>query len=267
MRITIQHQTRYDYSEFTQYAIQRIYLTPRDDAHSRVLRWEINGDGELSHRRDAFGNVMSTLVTTKPTQHVTIGVQGQVESMRSPYSSEGLHLFPQTYGELPVGVFLRPTSLTLATPEMTAFARAHISVESQPRDLIRLAEVIEDRLIYTPGATLVSTSAADAWQRDAGVCQDHAHVMLALCRSAGLPARYVSGYLSGDQKASDATHAWVDVWLDGVWQSVDVTHRCFTGERWLRLAVGHDYNAVSPIRGVRSGGGEETMQIEVSVQH
>ena len=109
MRITIQHQTRYDYSEFTQYAIQRIYLTPRDDAHSRVLRWEITGDGELSHRRDAFGNVMSTLVTTKPTQHLTIGVQGQVESMRSPYSSEGLHLYPQTYGDLPVGVFLRPT--------------------------------------------------------------------------------------------------------------------------------------------------------------
>lgn len=52
MRITIQHQTRYDYSEFTQYAIQRIYLTPRDDAHSRILRWEITGDGELSHRRD-----------------------------------------------------------------------------------------------------------------------------------------------------------------------------------------------------------------------
>ena len=92
-------------------------------------------------------------------------------------------------------------------------------------------------------------------------------MMLALCRSAGLPARYVSGYLSGDQKASDATHAWVDVWLGGVWQSVDVTHRCFTGERWLRLAVGHDYNAVSPIRGVRSGGGEETMRIEVSVHH
>lgn len=267
MRINIQHQTRYDYSELTRYAIQRIYLTPRDDAHSRVLRWEITGDGELSHRRDAFGNVMSTLVITRPTQHVMIGVQGQVESMRSPYSSEGLHLFSQNHGDLPVGVFLRSTSLTFATPAMAAFAKDYIGANSQPSELIRLAEAIEDRLIYTPGATLVSTSAADAWQRDAGVCQDHAHVMLALCRSAGLPARYVSGYLSGEGKASDATHAWVDVWLDGMWQSVDVTHRCFTGERWLRLAVGHDYNAVSPTRGVRSGGGDETMRIDVSVYH
>jgi transglutaminase-like putative cysteine protease len=130
-----------------------------------------------------------------------------------------------------------------------------------------MASAIEDRLTYSPGITDVATTAARAWQHGAGVCQDHTHVMIAVCRARGLPARYVSGYLTGEARAGAATHAWVDVWLDGMWVPIDVTHRCLATERWLRLAVGADYEAVSPVRGVRQGGGEESMQVQVSVRH
>ncbi len=267
MRMQINHQTHYDYEDFTRYAIQRLYLTPRDEPGQRVLRWELKGDGEMRHQRDAFGNIMTTLVTTKPRRTISISVVGEVESSFSPFDQAKRYQFEQSSHEPPVEVFLRPTSLTQANAEMVDFARRRLSPVSQEEDLLALAADIEDRLTYTPGATHVGTTAFNAWDRGAGVCQDHAHVMLALCRSAGLPARYVSGYLSGEARASEATHAWVDVWLAGHWLAVDITHRCFTTDRWLRLAVGQDYEAVSPVRGVRQGGGAETMRVTVSVCH
>ncbi|MEY3970806.1 MAG: hypothetical protein RLZZ80_504 [Pseudomonadota bacterium] len=267
MRILINHQTHYDYEDFTRYVIQRLYLTPRDEPGQRVLRWELTGDGEMRQQKDAFGNTVTTLVTTKPRKSISISVVGEVESMASPLDPAKHYQFERVPHEPPVEVFLRPTGLTQANAEMVDFARSRISPTSHERELLALAADIEDRLTYTPGATHVGTTAIDAWARGAGVCQDHAHVMLALCRSAGLPARYVSGYLSGEARASEATHAWVDVWLAGHWLSVDITHRCFTADRWLRLAVGQDYEAVSPVRGVRQGGGAETMRVAVSVCH
>ncbi|MFZ9070868.1 MAG: transglutaminase N-terminal domain-containing protein, partial [Burkholderiaceae bacterium] len=74
MRIQINHQTHYDYEDFTRYAIQRLYLTPRDEPGHRVLRWELKGDGEMRQQRDAFGNIVTTLVTTKPSKSISISV-------------------------------------------------------------------------------------------------------------------------------------------------------------------------------------------------
>jgi transglutaminase-like putative cysteine protease len=71
--------------------------------------------------------------------------------------------------------------------------------------------------------------------------------------------------LAGEARASEATHAWMECWVEGQWQGIDATHRCGVGDRWLRLAVGADYEAVSPVRGVRRGGGLESMRVVVSV--
>ena len=99
-----------------------------------------------------------------------------------------------------------------------------------------------------------------------GVCQDHAHLFLACVRGLGVPARYVSGYLYTTAEHA-ASHACADVWLSGIgWTSVDITNRQFASDCHCRLAVARDYDSASPVRGVRSGGGEESMEVSVQVQ-
>jgi transglutaminase-like putative cysteine protease len=266
MRVHVEHHTTYHYETPLRYAIQRIYLTPRDDPGQRVVRWEVTGSGDFRHQRDAFGNWMSTLVITRPTQALSIRVFGEVECEPRPMDRAAWAAFASNQPEPPVEFYLRDTALTRADEALAEFAAALPPCRAID-DLIGLAALIEERLTYTPGVTDVATTAAHAWAHGAGVCQDHTHVMIALCRAQGLPARYVSGYLTGEARAGAATHAWVDVWLDGLWVPIDVTHQCLATERWLRLAVGADYEAVSPVRGVRQGGGEESMQVQVSVRH
>jgi transglutaminase-like putative cysteine protease len=115
----------------------------------------------------------------------------------------------------------------------------------------------------------VLTTALEAFDWEAGVCQDQAHVMIALCRSLGIPARYVSGYFYAADEPDLASHAWVDVCLDVQqrrWISIDVTHACVTDERHVRLAVGTDYGACPPIKGIRHGGGQEKMTVSVQIE-
>jgi transglutaminase-like putative cysteine protease len=112
----------------------------------------------------------------------------------------------------------------------------------------------------------VTSTASQALALGNGVCQDHAHLMLACCRARGVPARYVSGYIDPGDAEHTASHAWVDVWLDNGWVSVDVTHAAFASGHYCRLAVARDYEAAAPVRGSRVGGKEEKMSVDVSVQ-
>ena len=99
------------------------------------------------------------------------------------------------------------------------------------------------------------------------MCQDHAHAFIACCRSAGIPARYVSGYFYTGDPGELASHAWADAWMgpDAGWLSIDLTHQALAGERHCRLAIGRDYRDAAPVRGVRHGGGGEAMQVAVVV--
>ena len=122
---------------------------------------------------------------------------------------------------------------------------------------------------YQKNSTSVTTTALQAFEAGAGVCQDQAHVMVAICRSLGIPARYVSGYFYAANEPDLASHAWVDVCLDVTarrWVSIDVTHSCLIDQRHVRLAVGTDYNACPPIKGIRHGGGEEAMMVDITIE-
>jgi len=126
-------------------------------------------------------------------------------------------------------------------------------------------QALNQHMAYTPGATEVDTSAAQAFARRAGVCQDHTHAFLACARSLGIPARYVSGYLYSENSEHLASHAWAEAWLDDAWYSFDVTNQLSRPERHLKLAVGLDYLDACPVRGMRRGGGCEQMHAKVLV--
>lgn len=267
-KILVKHNTLYEYEEPVRYAIQRVFLSPRAEVQRRVNKWEVNSNGDLFQQADSLGNIMHILVVSKPTKTISIDISGEVELTKYKKSKTVLakkkpgKVFKDLSG-IPLDYFRCQTLLTKPNIEIISLANS-ICRSISIKNLLTLAKAIEEKIIYTKGVTNVATSAIEAWEKKAGVCQDHAHVMLSACRSLGLPARYVSGYLRGQARASEATHAWVEVWINK-WLGIDVTHSQIIDDQFLSLAVGLDYGHTSPVRGFRQGGGVETMRVKISV--
>lgn len=115
---------------------------------------------------------------------------------------------------------------------------------------------------YVPGSTHVGTTAEEALAGGKGVCQDYAQILIALCRMAGYPARYVVGLLPGE----GATHAWAEVWQDGRWLGLDPTHDCAADERYIKLSHGRDFTDCSVDRGCFKGGAGQRQKIYIKVE-
>lgn len=268
MNLTIEHHTSYTYSDSVNYTIQQLRLTPQDGFGQQVKHWEIRVNGHLHGFDDAYGNAAHTLVLDHPHQSIQIVATGQVVT--------GLE-YAASDSSLPLSIYLRTTPLTEAQGELETFALAYAqqlaSADSAQMDamLDAMADVIVERVPYTRGDTAVDTPASEAFRLGRGVCQDHAHILIACCRKLGLPARYVSGYLFTDDGHLMESHAWADVWLaQGGWRSIDVSNRCRAlgpqaSGRHVRLAVGLDYRDACPVSGMRVGGGLETMGARVSI--
>lgn len=266
MQMHILHETVYRYAEPVKRSVQNLRLTPRRDSRQRVTHWHMHAPGRTNMQVDAHGNVVHLLTLDEPHREIRIAVRGIVdtENRGEPFFDEG-RLSPLAY--------LADTALTAADPSLERFAAKYLHATSPRLDaLLELSSAVCDAVTYRKGVTEVHETAAQAFARGEGVCQDHAHVFVACCRAARVPARYVSGYFyGGDAVLPDtspvASHAWVDVWLGDTqgWVSIDVTHRTLAGSRHCRLAVGRDYMEACPIRGVRRGGGTETMEVSVNV--
>lgn len=267
MRLAIHHETAYRYSAPSHYSIQQLRLTPRPEPHQRVLAWRIDAPGRLRRFTDAYGNVAHTLVLTAPHDSIRVLVAGTVE-IEAPQG--GLANFGQDSGvhsDLSPLVFTVATPLTEAEETVRAFAANHLRQKARAEDFLGLAEAICGAVEYETGITEVTSTAAHALEFGRGVCQDHAHLFIACCRAREVPARYVSGYVDPGHDEEAASHAWADVWIEGDgWVSVDITHRVLARDRHCRLAIGRDYLSAAPVRGVRTGGGDETLHVEVSVR-
>lgn len=264
MKHLIKHVTRYRYSTPANYTIQTLRLTPRADDHQRALRWQITAPGPLTEQIDAYGNVTHTLTLTRPHSEIEIRVTGQIEI--DPLS-QGIVRGEES--RLPLHAYCVPTRLTQCDDNIRQLCQAAVPGGIKaPQDLLALAGAICDRVAYEPGYTDVTTAASQVLELGHGVCQDHTHLFLACVRGMNMPARYVSGYhYAVVDDAVAASHAWADVWLpEQGWVSVDITNRALASDGHCRLAVARDYDSASPVRGVRTGGGEESMTITVQVQ-
>lgn len=266
MKLSIRHETHYQYSAPLQYALQQLCLTPQGNAHQEVLDWHLSAPGTLYAQRDGFGNQAHSwsMARQRHGRHVyrgSVHAHGTVRTQPSAWLDDAA-------GAPHPALYLRPTRLTAPDAALQAFGRAHLGGALDAAALLRLAAAVRARIAYRGGVTDVATSAALAFAIGAGVCQDQAHVFIAACRSAGLPARYVSGYFHSPTAPQLASHAWADVCLDVParrWLSVDITHDGLMDERHVRLAVGPDYTACAPVRGVREGGGKEAMRVQLRI--
>ena len=263
MLLSIRHETVYRYTAPLTYTIQQLRLSPRVEPHQQVRSWELCTAGRRNEFLDAFGNIGHMLTITGLHDEVRILAHGTVA------------VDPLDRGRLggssalsPL-VFTVPTRLTEADENIVEFAMLHRPGGVHSSGLLRLAEAIRDAVAYRKGATEVTTPATDALRLGQGVCQDHAHLFLSCCHVYGVPARYVSGYIDPGETEHAASHAWVDVWVDesdfSGWVSIDVTHARFASDAYCRLAIGRDYDSAAPVRGVRHGGGTESLSVHVDV--
>lgn len=261
MLLSIRHETVYRYSHTVAQSVQIVRLTPRPEPGQRTLRWTLTSPGRQVEQLDAFGNISHLITIDEPVEEIHLLAEGSVDT------SEAVGNLPTEEAGLSPLAFLAETRLTHPDDAIQRFAgRWRPADVCSPEALLELAGAIREAVVWEHGITTVDHDAAEALALGRGVCQDHAHLFAAVCRLLGVPVRYVSGYVhTGD--ASVASHAWVDAWLGTGrgWFSVDVTHGMAAGRQHCRLAVGRDYLDAGPVRGVRRGGGEEALHVDVNV--
>jgi transglutaminase-like putative cysteine protease len=259
MRLSIHHTTHYTYTDPAAYSIQHLRLTPRSDPNQQILRWHLDTPGLPRPQIDAHGNTIHTLSLTSPPKDIIFTVEGEVETRDTP------SLLPHTGGLSPLA-YLANSPLATADEAIRAFAAEHMPSGPRREALKSLMAAVHHKVNYRTGATAVDHTAAEAFSFGEGVCQDQAHVFVACCRTLGIPARYVSGYLLTDGSHA-ASHAWADAWIEeeNGWMSYDITHNRFADGHLCRLAIGRDYLDAGPVRGVRRGGRGESMHVNVIV--
>jgi transglutaminase-like putative cysteine protease len=266
MRLGVHYVTGYRYSSPANALIQLLRLTPLSCSSQSVLDWriDVDCDARIREGRDGYGNVTHMLYVDQPVEALKISVTGRVLTEDRAGVVQGLP------GDLPAGIFLRNTELTHPDAALHNMAAAllHQGGTSLER-LHRLNHALYARLTFEPGSTGAGTSAAAAFAAGRGVCQDFVHIFLAVARSAGLPARYVSGHLfrRGGESRQSAAHAWAEAWVEDLgWVAFDPTNGICADDAYIRVATGLDYGEAAPVVGRRRGGGAEALTVDVTVR-
>lgn len=268
MRIRVSHTTRYDYSPPAKSAIQLLRLTPRSHEGQHVCQWRIGVDAQsrLKAGEDALGNITHSFTLEGPIQSFSVTVEGEVETQDTAGIVRG------TVERFPPGLFLRTTPLT--EPDDAILALAGEVRETLGRDPIAglhdLSGKIHARMAFDTGATTTATKAGTALALGHGVCQDFAHIFISAARFLGVPARYVSGYLLREDGLvlQEAGHAWAEAHVEGLgWVGFDPAHAISPTEAYVRLAAALDYHGAAPVLGSRYGGGQESLDVSVRVEH
>jgi transglutaminase-like putative cysteine protease len=280
MRFSIRYRSEFRYPEPVQESHNLLRACPTTDARQTLLHYD--------------------LVTTPPARQFSYrdywGTRVDAFGVRAPHTSLAI--------QAEAGVETRPTGPMAACPRRErladpAFVDAHLEFlgrsshtgwnevlrkEAEQRSaaagddvvgtVLALHRMVGTSLEYAPGSTQIGVDVNDVFRGRRGVCQDFAHLLVALLRSLGIPARYVSGFLFAEPKTQTAgdrlaiqTHAWVEVAIPGAgWWGLDPTNRQEVGERHVKIGHGRDYDDVLPLRGVYQGPGEHTLDVAVRIQ-
>ena len=279
VRYEIEHISRYSYAAPVQQCVMLLCLEPRQDRGQRLIDFEIETQppANLNRETDCFGNTRHLLDLHQTHQILEITTRSTVEVASAPPLPARLHTGAweeiRSHREsCATWDFTHSSALVRPSPTLTEFVNRHgIAPGDDPLEsLMQLSHTLHDCLQYIPGSTTAESTVEHIIETGRGVCQDYAHLMIAIARSWDIPARYVSGYLNptdqpDEQAPSNATHAWVECRLPELgWVGFDPTNQSFAGEGGkVHIAVGRDYRDVSPTRGVLQGGGEIRLEVDV----
>jgi len=279
MYYSILHKTRFRYSAPVTESHTEVRMCPRSEDNQRLVEFRLATTplAQIQRYRDWLGNEVYHFDVAATHRQLLIIAEAIVQLTPPPPLPDRLdHTAWCALDRLAEAGehwdFLMPSHFIQATPALIDLAcEFGLTRRVDPLSLLReLTAQIANTFAYAPQTTRVDSPIDEALLARRGVCQDFAHIMIALARRIGIPCRYVSGYLfhrteDHDRSEEDATHAWVEAFLPELgWVGFDPTNNLIAGERHIRVAIGRDYADVPPTRGVYRG--QATSQLEVGVK-
>ncbi|MDZ4374398.1 MAG: transglutaminase family protein [Phenylobacterium sp.] len=283
MLLEIRHVTQYRYASPVRESVMEVWMQPQKSARQRLVSFDLDLDpaAQVFSYPDSFGNAVYHFDVPQPHDSLTITARSAVETQVPPSLPDRLDQgeWDRLRSEFLRGEnfdFLHPHGFARESEALHQYMAEHEIDGLRGRDPLSALKALNQTLYssfgYEAGVTRADSPIDDVLKARKGVCQDFAHVMITICRSWGIPARYVSGYLftdrkHGDRSDPDATHAWVEVFLPSVrWIGFDPTNNTPATERHVSCAIGRDYSDVPPSRGVYKGEAESQLAVGVSVR-
>jgi len=282
MLFEVVHLTDYRYTRPASEAYLEARLTPPSRPEQEILSHKIDflPATLTSAYVDYFGNVTTFYSMTLRHERLTVANRLVVRTKPPIVEAEALMLTVAEARQIfssnltDIFDFLQPTAAVPTGGASSEWAKKYLRSDIPlGTALARLNSEIHERFQYKSGSTEITTPLPLIWKQRAGVCQDFAHIMLSVLRTAGLPARYVCGYIETEAPAGKkligavATHAWVEVMLPGLkWMAFDPTNNKCCDEQHITVAVGRDFEDASPVRGTFKGSGSQTMKVRVTMQ-
>jgi len=277
---SIRHLTRYRYSHPVSESIMETRLQPRSDSQQHCLSFALSVSPRcrVFTYRDHLGNHVHHFDIPGEHSQLVVVAESVVEQQHTPEPPEklGENAWDALDAMVREGDYwevLLPSTFALATPALVELAE---KLDARRRDdPLSVVRQVNRRLFeyfqYVPRHTRVDSPIDEAIVSGKGVCQDFAHIMIAMLRHIGIPARYVSGYLyrgreDHDRSTPDASHAWVEALLPGIgWMGFDPTNDLTAGRRHIRTSIGRDYADVPPTHGVFRGETDSELFVAVHV--
>ena len=282
MFYAVRHFTRYRYTRPVWESAMEVRMHPRSEHMQRCFTFQLSVSprSRIFAYTDHLGNLVHHFDIPALHRHLTVIADALVEvDAPDPLPAS---LGQEAWKELDDMIehddywdMLRPSHFARPSDELLTLAREFDASSRDGQDpldvLLRLNKGVYSTFNYVKQSTSVDSPIEDALRSRQGVCQDFAHIMIALVRNLHIPCRYVSGYLHHssaheDRSADGATHAWVEALLPGLgWIGLDPTNDLIAGDRHIRTATGRDYADVPPTLGILKGSAVSEMQVRVRV--
>lgn len=275
-RLSVTHTTRHTYQGAVVASFNEARMTPLSTSGQLMLRHELSVApvARIQRYTDYWGTAVEAFDVHAPHHALTVVATSVVDTVARWRAAPGVSWEQLRSDEvadrwcefLEFSTFVDDPRLDPARAEALEAVRR----SSTPRDAIGVAvEAVREQIAYTPGVTHVHTSASEAWSDGRGVCQDFSHNTLSLLRAAGIPARYVSGYIHAEDAEIGVpglgeSHAWVEAW-NGGWEAHDPTNGRPVAAAHVLVARGRDYRDVSPLTGIYAGPLSQDPEVVVEV--
>lgn len=278
MKLSVVHRTVFHYGGAVTDSINELHLEPRTFPFQKTISSLIRvlPATRLSKFQDLFQNTTHHFELLKPHTRLEIESRIKVHNLPLYVPDEARRAGKDEYRSSAVRertwLYMNESARVMFRPEIWRQAvDITFAAESYFDKATEIMNWVHTEFRYEPGSTDVTTHLDQCFAERRGVCQDFTHVMLGLCRSIGIPARYASGYLYNGPRdhliGAQASHAWAEVFLPVVgWIGFDPTNNTLADARYVKIAVGRDYEDVAPIRGTYRGSAHCQMDVDVLVE-
>jgi transglutaminase-like putative cysteine protease len=284
MRLDIRYVTRFDYGSTVVESQNELRACPASDAHQQVVHYRVSTTpaSRVASYVDYWGTRVDTFGIASGHDRLEVVAAATVETVPRPEPGRDVPLAAlddAAWRDVHLEFLQRSPHVAWGSAVMTRAraAAAAAGPDADVRSLIEAVDAAVGTLEYRQGRTVVGVEVEEVLATGAGVCQDFAHLAIAMLRVLGVPARYVSGYfftaddrtgaVAESEEVEVETHAWVEAAVPGFgWWAIDPTNRSEVGERHVTIGRGRDYDDVAPLRGVFSGAPEHELAVNVRMR-